>query len=481
MQAPSCTATAPQTGPWALCGATTARWASAIEATWRVRHRPPRWSGSGWRIWTTSCDSRSANWPSEVKLSPVAIGTGDRRATSTIEPICEWWTGSSSQAGPELGEAVGDAERRRGREAVVGLDHQVDVGSDRVADRPHDVDREVLVAAVLDPPGGPERVELHRRVAARDDLAGLAGDGLGRPLGPVPAVGVDADPVADLAAEQRVDRLPGRLADDVPARDLDRGDGRHVDLAAVGVDVADHPLEERLDVVRVDAEVRSWSSSIAAATVAAKPLTVPSPKPWTPSSVSTRTNSQFFQALPTMRVSTVRDSHPRSVAPWHDGGMVHRGGPRSMEVADDDDAADGGARRRRALGARRRPDLGHHRPARCVWVDILGHQVLRYRPGDARAIALPTPLGHRLRGDPSRRRPGRGDRRRVLGDRARLGGLVRHRAGRGGPAGPPLQRRQVRPGGPFPRGLDGVRQAHRARAGSTASIPDGTSTSCSTA
>ena len=43
---------------------------------------------------------------------------------------------------------------------------------------------------------------------------------------------------------------------------------------------------------------------MAAATVAANPLTVPSPKPVTPSSVDTRTKSQFFQALPAMRVST---------------------------------------------------------------------------------------------------------------------------------------------------------------------------------
>ena len=27
-----------------------------------------------------------------------------------------------------------------------------------------------------------------------------------------------------------------------------------------------------------------------------------------------------------------------------------------------------------------------------VWVDILGQQVLRYRPGDERATSLPTPL-----------------------------------------------------------------------------------------
>ena len=43
---------------------------------------------------------------------------------------------------------------------------------------------------------------------------------------------------------------------------------------------------------------------MAAATVAANPLTVPSPKPVTPSSVLTRVNSQFFQAFPAIRVST---------------------------------------------------------------------------------------------------------------------------------------------------------------------------------
>ena len=75
-----------------------------------------------------------------------------------------------------------------------------------------------------------------------------------------------------------MDGLAGRLADDVPAGDLDRGHGGHVDLPAVGIDVADHPLEEPLDVVRVERRgTGSLSSSMAAATVAAKPLTVPSP------------------------------------------------------------------------------------------------------------------------------------------------------------------------------------------------------------
>lgn len=46
------------------------------------------------------------------------------------------------------------------------------------------------------------------------------------------------------------------LADDVPAGDLDRRDGGHVDLATLGVDVADHPLEKELDVARVEPDVR---------------------------------------------------------------------------------------------------------------------------------------------------------------------------------------------------------------------------------
>ena len=86
MQPPSWADIAEQIGPPALCGATTARCASAIAATWRVRHSPPRWSGSGWKMWTASWAIRSANWAGEVKLSPVAIGTGERRATSSIAP-----------------------------------------------------------------------------------------------------------------------------------------------------------------------------------------------------------------------------------------------------------------------------------------------------------------------------------------------------------------------------------------------------------
>ena len=78
-----------------------------------------------------------------------------------------------------------------------------------------------------------------------------------------------------------------------------------MDLPAVGVHVADHPLEEPSTSCGSSAEVlASWSSSIAVATVAANPLTVPSPKPVTPSSVLTLDEQPVLPGVPAMRVST---------------------------------------------------------------------------------------------------------------------------------------------------------------------------------
>ena len=222
---------------------------------------------------------------------------------------------------PELREAIGDPQRGRCREAVVRLDHQVDVGADRVAHRADDVDREVLVAAVLDAPRGPEGVELHRGVAGGGDLAGLGGDGLRLALRPVPAVGVGADAVADPPAEQGVDREPGGLADDVPARDLDGRDGRHVDLAAVGVDVADHPLEQRLDVVRVGPEVLVGQLLDRRGDGRREPIDRAFPIA-VQAVVGLDTDEQ--PVLPGVADDAGldrRDAHPRSVAPWHDGDM----------------------------------------------------------------------------------------------------------------------------------------------------------------
>ena len=106
------------------------------------------------------------------------------------------------------------------------------------------------------------------------------------------------------AADQVVDRTAEGLANDVPAGGLDRGNGVHVDLAALGVKIARHALEDRFDLERIETFVpggdfmnrgfngfreaidRAFTNSVEAID-------------W---SVSSRTNSQFFHGLPTMQV-----------------------------------------------------------------------------------------------------------------------------------------------------------------------------------
>ena len=79
-------------------------------------------------------------------------------------------------------------------------------------------------------------------------------EGLRRALGAVPAVGVAEHAVADAAAEQLVDRHAERLAEDVPAGHLDRGDHRAVDVAAVERDAVEQALGQRIDAARILAD-----------------------------------------------------------------------------------------------------------------------------------------------------------------------------------------------------------------------------------
>ena len=53
------------------------------------------------------------------------------------------------------------------------------------------------------------------------------------------------------ATPQVVYGLFGGLADDVPKRDFDGRYGTHMDLGAIGVNVADHPLRNDLHLERV--------------------------------------------------------------------------------------------------------------------------------------------------------------------------------------------------------------------------------------
>ena len=101
------------------------------------------------------------------------------------------------------------------------LDHQPDVGSDRLAHRGDDRDRTPPVARRQPDAGRPERVELHRPVPACDDAPCQLGDPCRLVVGLVPAVGIGRDPVAEAAAEQPPDRNAEVLSDEVEGGDVE--------------------------------------------------------------------------------------------------------------------------------------------------------------------------------------------------------------------------------------------------------------------
>ena len=101
------------------------------------------------------------------------------------------------------------------------LDHQADAGPDRLAHRRDDLDRGIGLRRIEHLPGGPERVELECAIALRHGRRAPLGK-IGRRARPaVPAVGIRRDALVTPAAQQPVNRLTARLADQVPAGDLD--------------------------------------------------------------------------------------------------------------------------------------------------------------------------------------------------------------------------------------------------------------------
>ena len=134
------------------------------------------------------------------------------------------------------------------------LDHQVDVGSDRLAHgRDHAHGGAHLGGAQADA-GGRERIELHRPVAAGHDAHRQLGDPRRLVVGLVPAVGVGRHPIAEAPTEELVDRDAEVLADEVPRCEVERGEGRLAVLAGPAVlEALDRP-GEALDVERVRPE-----------------------------------------------------------------------------------------------------------------------------------------------------------------------------------------------------------------------------------
>ena len=151
------------------------------------------------------------------------------------------------EGGRDLGGGVG-------RETAVHLDHQVDIGSDRLPDGGHDSDRTPSIAGRQTHARRPERVELHRPIAARHHAPRQLRDPARLVIGLVPAVGIGRHAVAEAAPEQLPDRDAQLLAHEVEAGDVERGQRGLAVLARPAVlEALDRP-RQRLGVERVGAD-----------------------------------------------------------------------------------------------------------------------------------------------------------------------------------------------------------------------------------
>src|SRR6476659_3077823 len=88
----------------------------------------------------------------------------------------------------------------------------------------------------------PEGIELESLEALRDHRLRRIEEGLGTALGAIPAIGIAQDALAQAAAQQLMDRRSERLAENIPAGDLDRRDDGAVDMAAVERDALEQAL-----------------------------------------------------------------------------------------------------------------------------------------------------------------------------------------------------------------------------------------------
>ena len=154
--------------------------------------------------------------------SPVAIEVAVAARTRASAAPFSGGTGSSIQRGVRL-ERDGQLSGRVGREAAVHLDHEIDVRTDRLADGRDDGQRSPARGGVETDAGRPERVELHRPVAARHHRGGQLRDPVGLEIRLVPAVGVGRHPVPEPPAEELPDRHTQCLTDDVPRGDVEGG------------------------------------------------------------------------------------------------------------------------------------------------------------------------------------------------------------------------------------------------------------------
>ena len=217
---------------------------------------PPTRASAGCRIAAACRLSKSAYSYLVASRSPVATGMLVPRATTAISARFSGGTGSSNHSGS-------NCSRRFAR--------RIAAAADRLAHVAHHQLRVVqLVQGKLvrvEHRHVVDRIELHRREALlrvrrgplrrRHRVHLNRGSAAGRPSSGDRLrvqVGVGAQPLVHLAAEQVVDRLVERLTDDVPAGNLDAA--QHADHGKVGMLVVTagvHGAPQALDPERIPA------------------------------------------------------------------------------------------------------------------------------------------------------------------------------------------------------------------------------------
>ena len=159
-------------------------------------------------------------------------------------------------------EALGEPDGAGGGHLAVRAEQQVGLVADGLADEPHEtlaaVEFRERELPAIEGRVGTRRIELDRREALLHILDGPLRRALGVVVDRVGLggrrvdVGVGADALVDEASEQLVDRLPRRLADDVPAGHLERAQHAHQREVGVLRETARiHAAPHRLDGVRV--------------------------------------------------------------------------------------------------------------------------------------------------------------------------------------------------------------------------------------
>src|SRR5262245_52935726 len=119
----------------------------------------------------------------------------------------------------------------------MGLNRKVNSRTYCIANCGHNVDGKVFFPHGQCAPASPKWIKLEGRISQLDRLPRSLRKRLGRPRTTIPTVGIRSNSLVASASDQVVDGLIQCFPDGVPACDLQRRNGTHLDLAPVSIDM----------------------------------------------------------------------------------------------------------------------------------------------------------------------------------------------------------------------------------------------------